>query len=78
MAELEITLTGSTEMTSNPMPYVVSFDLNTPHWHPNSHVLAQWNSQFYSHKQSCGHELFCCPRRGAFCLIVFRCRPLCR
>jgi hypothetical protein len=27
--ELQITLTGSTEATNNPMPYVVSFDLNT-------------------------------------------------
>jgi len=28
-AGLELTLTGSTELTSSPMPYVVSFDLNT-------------------------------------------------
>jgi PEP-CTERM motif len=27
--ELQITLTGSTELTSAPMPYVVSFDINT-------------------------------------------------
>ncbi len=29
MAEFEITLTGSTELTNNFMPYVVIFDLNT-------------------------------------------------